>query len=260
MPTTVCRSVPYQTTLGIEVFIQKAPTIPVGGIQISQHTLPDYQITLAAAIVAGIDVASLQLTNPPAGVTAVYLDAGVTLQFPPATAGGPTRNITIAEGTIVTATAVNVPIIDATVAIPTALVAPNKALLSLPGCRSAIVTPTIKSEDVTNYLSGIGMEMLVTGNSKKVSMELDLVYNSIAHDIILDMSYDYDNVGREGYLDILFPSGERHRGYALMTTSTPAGQVQAKRSMTLEWQFQGSCYEYISAPIANVPVAGNIYA
>lgn len=242
MVTTICRSTPFQTTLGITVAIQKAPVTAVGGINVSEHTLPTYTIS-TDAITLGDEEVLLTLTSPPAGVTEVDLDVGTILTFG-------TTKITLAEAVTVSTTGETVATLPAPATVAANATATTKALLFLPGCRSAIVTPTIKTEDVTNYLSGVGMEMLTVGNSKKVSMELDLVYNSKAHDIVLSMMYADADIGREAYLDVLFPSGERHEGYALMTTSTPAGGVQAKRSVTLEWQFQGGCYTYTPAPIA----------
>jgi hypothetical protein len=229
--------------------MKKAPVLAVGGINVSQHTLPTYTIALGAAVTLGAETASLQLSNPPVGVTSISLEAGTILSFPGATINAPRVLITLAADVTVTTTAAAKAILPAPAAIADTLTATTKALNFLPGCRSAIVTPTIKTEDVTNYLSGTGMEMLVVGNSKKVSMEVDLVYNNVGHDALLAMMYADADVGREAYLDILFPSGERHEGYALLTTATPAGGVQAKRAITAEWQFQGGCYTYTPAPL-----------
>ena len=259
MPNKICRTVPYQTTLGVTVAIQKAPIVVVGGLNLSQHTLPDYQVSVATAAAINDETISITLTSPPAGVTNVYLDAGTVLAFPGATSTSPPINVVLAAEVIIGATAVSVATLPIPAVIAAAAIAKTKALLFLPGCRNAIVTPTIKVEDTTNYTSGTGMEGVVTGNSKKSSMEVDLVYGSLSHDILLSMLYADSDIGRHAYLDILFPSGERHQGYALMTTATPAGQVQAKRAVTCEWQFQGQCYDYTPAPVTK-PVASNITA
>lgn len=258
MPQTICRELPYQTTIGIDVFIQKAPVRQVGGIQISSHTLPDYTVTLGGAVVAGDEEISVTLTTPPAGITTVYLDAGTLLEFPGATAGSVVR-VKTAEAKIISSTATTIATLPIASPIASAVIAKTKALLFLPGCRSAIPTPTIKTEDVTNYGSGIGMEMVTVGNSKKISMELDLIYDNLAHNMILDMLYEKESVGREAYLDVIMPSGERHQGYCLLTTGTPTAAVQAKRSVTLEWQVQGECYNYTKAKVTPI-VAGNIAA
>jgi hypothetical protein len=249
----ICRSVAYQTTLGITAAIQKAPVIPIGDVMISQHTLPDYQLE-TLAVTAGAEQISLELINPPtippatSPVTSVFLDVGTVLDFP---GTGLTRvKVILAEAATVSGTAALFDCLPVSAAIAAAAVARTKALLFIEGCRSAIITPTIKIEDTTNYLSGKGMEGVNTGNSKKINMELDLVYNSRSHDIILDMLYGYNDSGREAYLDVVFPSGERHEGYCLLMTGTPTGAVQAKRSFTLEWQVQGECYDYTKAVIA----------
>lgn len=258
MPNTICRELPYQTTIGIDVFIQKAPIRQVGGINISSHTLPDYIVTLGGAVVAGDETISVTLTTPPAGITTVYLDAGTLLEFP-GTVAGTTVRVKTAEPKIIGTTAISIATLPIAAGIATASVATTKALLFVPGCRSAIPTPTIKTEDTTNYGSGVGLEMVVTGNSKKISMELDLIYDNLSHDLILDMMYERNSIGREAYIDIIMPSGERHEGYALLTTGTPTAAVQAKRSVTLEWQIQGECYTYTKAKVTPI-VAGNIAA
>lgn len=250
MPT-ICRSTPFQTTLGIEVAMQLAPRVPVGEIFISEHTLPDYTITIATAVNQGDETISVQLTSPPSGITSVYLDAGTILDFPGTLPADPPIRVKTSAPATVSTTATTVNILPAPAAIGT-VAATTKALLFVPGCRLANVAPTIKTEDTTNYLSGTGMEMVVTGNSKKISMELDLVYNNPAHDLILKMAYDNTYVGAEAYIDVIYPSGERHEGYALMTTATPANNVQAKRSMTLEWNIQGGCYDYTAATIPTI--------
>jgi hypothetical protein len=258
MPNTICRDLPYQTTIGIDVFIQKAPVRQVGGINISSHSLPDYSVTLGGAVVVGDEQISVTLSTPPAGITTVYLDAGTLLEFPGSVAGSIVR-VKTSEAKIISTTAVTIATLPISAPIASAVVAKTKALLFLPGCRSAIPTPTIKTEDTTNYGSGVGIEMVTVGNSKKISMELDLIYDSIAHDLILEMLYAKEAIGREAYLDVIMPSGERHEGYCLLTTGTPTAAVQAKRSVTLEWQVQGECYEYTKAKVTPI-VAGNITA
>jgi hypothetical protein len=252
MPKTICRSIPVQTTLDTSVRFLPAPVILSGGINISQHNLPDYEFQATTAVVAGAEEISLSLINPPptTPITGVFLDAGTVLLFPGVTLLSPKIRVTTAESvTLLPTTPVVIPTLEIPAAIAASAIAKDKALLFLPGARSSIVTPTIKTEDVTNFGSGTGMEMVVTGNSKKVAIELDLVYNNKAHREILAMMYADDNIGREAYIEVLFNSGEKHEGYALMTSAAPAGAVQAKRSVNLEFQFQGGCYVYTEALI-----------
>lgn len=258
MPATICRDLPYQTTIGIDVFIQKAPVRQVGGINISLHTLPSYSVTLGGGVVLGAESISVTLTTPPAGITTVYLDSGTLLEFPGSVVGTTVR-VKTAEAKIISSTATTIATLPISAPIATASIATTKALLFLPGCRTAVPTPTIKTEDTTNYGSGQGMEYITTGNSKKFSMEMDLIYDNLAHDLILDIMYAKESIGRECYLDVLYPSGERHQGYCLLMTASPTAAVQAKRSVTLEWQVQGECYDYIKAKVTPI-VAGNIVA
>ena len=251
MPKTICRSIPVQTTLDTSVRFLPTNVLLSGGINLSQHNLPDYTFE-AAATVAGAEEISLTFINPPPStpVSGVYLDAGTVLLFPGATLASPKIRVTTAvAATFLPATALLVSTLEIPAPIAAAAIAKDKALLFLPGARSAIVTPTIKTEDVTNFGSGTGMEMVVTGNSKKIAIELDLVYKNKAHEAILAMMYADSDIGRESYLEVLFNSGERHEGYALMTSAAPAGAVQAKRSVNLEFQFQGGCYIYTPAGI-----------
>ena len=250
MPKTICRSIPVQTTLDTSVRFLPANVELSGGINLSKHDLPDYEFSSTVAVVAGAESISITLINPPANMplTGVFLDAGTVLLFPGATQISPKIRVTTAQAVTLLPT---VPLIIQTLEIPAAIasaaVAKDKGLLFLPGARSSIVTPTIKTEDVTNFGSGTGMEMVVTGNSKKVAIELDLVYNNKAHERILAMMYADSDIGRESYLEVLYNSGEKHEGYALMTSAAPAGAVQAKRSVNLEFQFQGGCYIYTAA-------------
>lgn len=252
MPKTICRSIPVQTTLDTTVRFLPANVRLSGGINLSQHNLPDYEIQSSLAVAAGDETISLTLMNPPAlmPITGVYLDAGTVLSFSGATTVSPKIKVTVALAVTLLPTA---PVLVQTLEIPAPIVAnstaKDKGLLFLPGARSSIVTPTIKTEDVTNYGSGTGMEMVVTGNSKKVAIEIDLVYNNRAHDEILAMMYSDTDIGREAYLEVLYNSGEKHEGYALMTSAAPAGAIQAKRSVNLEFQFQGGCYVYTKAII-----------
>ncbi len=249
MPTAPCRNVAYQTTLGITARILDAPVLVYGGINVSQHTLPTYEFESSTAVAAGDEQISLLLANPPAGVTSVFLDIGTVLEFPGATPLLPKIRVTLAQSATITTTAALVDTLPIATAIAANAVATDKALLFLPGTKNAVVTPTIKAEDTTNYLSGTGMEMATVGNSKKSSMEVVLVYNNAAHDLLLKYCYDDEYVGREAYLEIAFPHGEKHEGYALLTTATPQAQVQALRPLTLEWNFQGGCYTYTPAPL-----------
>ena len=220
MPKTICRSIPVQTTLDTSVRFLPANVELSGGINLSKHDLPDYEFSSTVAVVAGAESISLTLINPPANMplTGVFLDAGTVLLFPGATLISPKIRVTTAEAVTLLPT---VPLIIQTLEIPAAIalaaVAKDKGLLFLPGARSSIVTPTIKTEDVTNFGSGTGMV------------------------------YADSDIGRESYLEVLYNSGEKHEGYALMTSAAPAGAVQAKRSVNLEFQFQGGCYTYTAA-------------
>ena len=166
MPKTICRSIPVQTTLDTSVRFLPANVTLSGGINISQHNLPDYEIQSTLAVTTGQETISLTLINPPASlpVTGLYLDAGTVLMFPGATAVSPKIKVTtaVAVNLLPTAAAV-VPTLEIPAPIAINAIAKDKGLLFLPGARSSIVTPTIKTEDVTNYGSGTGMEMVVTG-------------------------------------------------------------------------------------------------
>jgi hypothetical protein len=251
MPKAPCRNIAYQTTLGITGRILAAPVLVYGGVNVSQHTLPTYEFELDTAVAAGDESVTLALVNPPAGVTQVSLDVGTVLEFPGATPTAPKIRVTLAESTPVnvTTTAAKFDTMPINLPIAAGAIAEDKALLYLPGLRNGVVTPTIKAEETTNYGSGSGTEMLTVGNAKKLNGELDLAYNNAAHDLILKFLYDDDYIGREAYMEIAFPHGEKHEGYALLTTATPQANVQAKRSLTFEMNFQGGCYRYTAAPL-----------
>jgi hypothetical protein len=250
----VCRSIAYETTLGVQSEILLAPTKNVGRTKIASHSLTDY--TVAATVAATTAATSITIdvtaqTNSETGqavavpATSVTLDAGSNLKFGLGTLASPyvyatlANSVTIAPGTPQVATLES----PLTAPIAANAITKTKALLALP-CRVANVNPTIKAVETTNYLSGTGMENVVTGNSKKVNLEIDLALGSPAHNLIRLVAYDDDFVGREVYLRIVYPSGETHEGYALLTSMSATNNVQDKRSITMEAAFQGQCYKF----------------
>ena len=63
-------------------------------------------------------------------------------------------------------------------------------------------------------------------------------------DLLRKIAYDNTYVGREFYFEVLYPSGESHKGIALVTSATPENTAQELRKFTMEAQVQGSSYSY----------------
>lgn len=250
----VCREKSVQTTIGTTVRMKVANFYKTaGGALVSRHDLPTYSFTSTTAITVGDEIADLQLTTPPVGVTSVKLYAGTVLEFPGATATAPKLKITIAADTTIAATATPTPILPAVAAIATPAIARDMGLQFLLGCRNATVVSTIKTEDSTDYLSGLGTEQVVLGVSQKLTVELDLVYDNELHQLIEKMIYDREYVGVHLYTEVRTNDGAKHLGYAMISSSTPAAAVQAKRTLQMEIGYQGECYDYIPPPAPVAP-------
>lgn len=241
----ICRDVKNQTTRDTSFQIAFAEVSrSVGGALLNSHVLPDYQITSTTAITVGDEVADLQLTSPPAGTTSVTLYAGEQLRYPGATVAAPPVLLTVLVDTVVTATATPVPIAPARTALPAAAVAKTKALRFLVGCYNATVTPQYKAEDTTDYTSGMGTTQIITSAAMQVNCELNLVYDDPIHDRILAVIYDLDQIGTHVFVQISMNSGERIEGWALVNSATPQAGVQAKRTIQIQLNIQGECYDY----------------
>jgi len=115
------------------------------------------------------------------------------------------------------------------------------------GATNATFSPEIKNIETTNYLSGEGVEQVTTGNSKKISLEFNIVVGDQGGELLKKVVYDRTAIGREYYFQGVFKTGEKHEGVMLLTSATPTQAVQDKRSLQCEAQVQGSSYIYTPA-------------
>jgi hypothetical protein len=236
MPQTITRASVVETTLGITFQIGELPTQQVGAVIVTNRNVPSYTITTSAA--AATDAESIVVTATP-----VLLDAGVKLNF---------------AGTIVTlsnaaaAGSTTLQTLPLLAPVGNAVSATTKALVFVSGCTDATITPEIKNIDTTNYLSGVGMEKVTTGNSKKMQLNFNLIYGDRGGNILRRIAYDKVYVGREFYFSLLFPSGEAHEGIALLESASPTQQVQDKRSFSCNAQVQGDTYVYTAPAVVNI--------
>lgn len=136
---------------------------------------PEFAVATSASVANNAE--SIQLVFSPTTaqtaavppITGFFLDAGTVLTF------GSTK-VTIARGIQLTTTAQAVETLPITGTIASAATAKTSGALFVVGSSKADVAPEIKTSDATNYLSGIGAEMVVTGNSKKLSIESQMIY------------------------------------------------------------------------------------
>ena len=236
MPQTINRASVVETTLGITFQIGELPTQQVGSVIVSNRNVPTYTITTAAAAIADAESLTVQATP-------VLLDAGVKLNF-----GGVvvTLSNAVAAGSTILQT------LPLPSAVSSGATATTKALVFVAGCTDATITPQIKNVDTTNYLTGIGMEMATTGNSKKMQLNFNLIYGDRGANILRRIAYEKVYVGREFYFYLLFPSGEAHEGIALLESASPTQQVQDKRSFSCNAQVQGDTYIYTPPAVINI--------
>ncbi|MBO3459942.1 hypothetical protein G7B40_040155 [Aetokthonos hydrillicola Thurmond2011] len=236
MPQTINRANVVETTLGITFQIGELPTQQVGAVTVTNRNVPSYTITTTAAAAASAESLSVQATS-------VLLDAGTLLNFSGVIAT--LSNAAPAGSTILQ-----------TLPLPGSIgngaTATTKALVFVAGCTDATVSPEIKNVDTTNYLSGIGMEKVTTGNAKKMQLNFNLIYGDRGGTILRKIAYDKAYVGREFYFYLLFPSGEAHEGVALLESASPTQQVQDKRAFSCSAQVQGDTYIYTPPALVNI--------
>lgn len=236
MPQTINRASVVETTLGITFQIGELPTQQVGAVTVTSRNVPSYTITTAAA--AAISAESLQVQSTP-----ILLDAGEKLNF-----GGVIATLSNAAP----AGSTILQLLPLPESIGNGATATTKALVFVAGCTDATVSPEIKNVDTTNYLSGIGMEKVTTGNAKQMKLDFNLVYGDRGGAILRRIAYDKTYVGREFYFYLLFPSGESHEGVALLESASPTQQVQDKRSFSCNAQVQGDSYIYTPPAVVNI--------
>lgn len=236
MPQTINRASVVETTLGITFQIGELPTQQVGNVIVTNRNAPSYTITTTAAAAANTESLSVQATS-------VLLDAGTLLNF-----GGVVATLSNAAPALST-TLQTLPLPGS---IGNGAAATTKALVFVAGCTNATVSPEIKNVETTNYLSGIGMEKVTTGNAKRMKLDFNLVYGDRGGSILRRIAYDKVYVGREFYFYLLFPSGEAHEGVALLESASPTQQVQDKRSFSCDAQIQGNSYIYTPPAVVNI--------
>lgn len=236
MPQTINRASVVETTLGITFQIGELPTQQVGAVTVTNRNVPSYTITTTAAAIA---LAESILVS----ATTVLLDAGTLLNF-----GG----VIVTLSNAAAAGSTTLQTLPLPASIGSGATATTKALVFVSGCTDATITPQIKNVDTTNYLTGIGMEMATTGNSKKMQLNFNLIYGDRGASILRKIAYDKTYVGREFYFYLLFPSGEAHEGVALLESASPTQQVQDKRSFSCNAQVQGDTYIYTPPAVVNI--------
>ncbi|MBW4478655.1 MAG: hypothetical protein KME54_17785 [Tolypothrix brevis GSE-NOS-MK-07-07A] len=236
MPQTINRASVVETTLGITFQIGELPTQQVGAVIVTNRNVLSYTITASAAALATAESLSVQATP-------VLLDAGTLLNF-----GGVVATLSNAAAAGSTA----LQLLPLPGSIGNGATATTKALVFVSGCTDATVSPEIKNVDTTNYLSGLGMEKVTTGNSKKMQLNFNLIYGDRGGNILRKIAYDKTYAGREFYFYLLFPSGEAHEGIALLESASPTQQVQDKRAFSCNAQVQGDTYIYTPPASVNI--------
>jgi hypothetical protein len=236
MPQIINRASVVETTLGITFQIGELPTQQIGAVIVTNRNVPSYTITTTAAAVEDDEGLTIVATTK-------LLDAGTRLNFAGVIA-------TLSNAAALGATTLQTLPLPGDIA--SGATATTKALVFVAGCTDATLTPEIKNVDTTNYLSGIGMEKVTTGNAKKMQLNFNLIYGDRGGDILRKIAYDKVYVGREFYFDLLFQSGEQHEGIALLESASPTQQVQDKRSFSCNAQVQGDTYIYTPPAVVEI--------
>lgn len=232
MATVIKRASRVETTEGTTFAIAELATTMVGAFPVTSRAVQNYTIT--ASLGESIGSETLDVSALP-----VALDAGTKLTF----TGGTVA--TVAVWTPASSTQIDILPLTGTIAANAT--ATTVAWRFVVGCTNAIVVPTIKNIETTNFLSGEGMEMVTTGNSKKITMDLNLTAGDQGGYLLRKVCYDKAYLGREFYFQVAFITGERHEGVLLLNSANPQGAVQDARKFSIEAQVQGSAYYYTGA-------------
>ncbi len=197
-----------------------------------------YNITTTAAAV--IDAESLTVTALP-----VALWPGDRLNF-----GTPTVPIIATVADYVAIAATTIPTLPLAGPIPTAAVAKSRGSVYIAGVTDASPPSSPKTIDTTNYLSGTGAEMAITGTNRTLNIGFNRVEGDPGGKLLLDILYIDSLYDREVYAIYQRPNGEQYEGACIPTTGDQSGAVQDKATMTVNLQFQGSSFKFTHAPDA----------
>lgn len=239
MATTFVTPSTVETTLGVTFAIVPLPFKLHGEQKEYIRKLPMYTLTAGAFNSASTDTLSLTLSAVD-GVTAtagatVYIDARTILDF------GVGKVLEVAVGADVGTTATNVTVITPTTPVTLAgtETAKTEAFIYVIGCNNASISPQIQNEDKTSYLSGAGKEMQTVSRAGQLQIEFRMVIGDRGGTVFRNMMFEKSDIGREFAFKLLFPSGEKHEGFAILNDASPQGGVQQIRSVSGSAQVQG---------------------
>lgn len=122
--------------------------------------------------------------------------------------------------------------------------AKTNATLYIAGATDASPTSQPKTVDAANFLSGAGMEMVTTGTNRQLSFSFQRIIGDPAADLLMQLLFNDDFVGREVYATVKRPFGEEYAGACIMTNGSQASPVQDLITVQADMQFQGSSFVY----------------
>ena len=231
MAKKIQRRTKVDTTLGISFSLVKLPVETYGTVEASLRTPSVYEVTTASPVPTAAETMSV------APLT-FYLDAGTKLDF-----GG----IVLTTAISAQVGATEVDILPSTAAVPTGTTAETLVLIFIPGCYEANITPNFKNEDTTSYYSGLNIDQVTTQISKKMSMSFYPILGDMGTELIKSSMYDDNEAGKEFWVSLQFPSGEKHEGAGLIESASPSAALQAKRQIQCSFTILGDSYVYTPA-------------
>ncbi|MBD3882177.1 hypothetical protein IFO70_10440 [Phormidium tenue FACHB-886] len=229
MPTYNSKTI---LTAGTKLFVAKLAE--------NQRKPVEYTVTNTAAATIGADELTLDVTGGDlAAGKSLFLAAGLELTYG-------TTLVEVALDTIVPfGTATAVPVEPVKAAVPASTASQTYAMLPLLGVTEANPGNESQTEDITNFLSGFGQEMNVTGINRNFQVGGFKIKGDRAMDnIVIPLSANDERAGEEIYALLQLESGDKFRGAAKVSSLNFANGVRASVKYSFQLMIQGTSYKY----------------
>lgn len=223
-----------------QVVVTEGVKLDIGWLSLNSRTPQSYILTADAA--AAINDEEIAVTS---SIDNLLIQAGTKLTF-----GSQTVQVAI-DAVVDSATATTLVLANPlTAAIAAADEAETKALLTVLGLTEGSPNAESQTVDKTNFLSGFGQEMVVTGLNRTVQCSGNTVIGCRATDRILkQVSMNDEKARREIYAELNMPSGERFEGAAIVQSYNTTVGLRDIQKYSFQLVFQGLSFKHTPATV-----------
>lgn len=222
------------------VVITEGVKLDIGWLAQGSRIPTDYTIETDAAAVVGDDQISVTSSTDD-----LLLQAGSRLLFG-------TQTLVVANDVVVdSATPTILDLRDPlTAAIAANATAQTKALLTVLGLTEASPNNESQTVDATNFLSGFGQEMVVTGLNRTIQCSGNVIVGCRATDrIIKQIAMNDERARREIWAELIMPSGEKFEGASIFQSYNTTVGIRDIQKFSFQVVFQGSSYKHTPATV-----------